>query len=62
MNLEEVADRISQGLPDYQRNANLEWLRMIHNQLKVGGTWMYPSEGSIWVKTEEGFDCQADRE
>lgn len=56
MKIELVADEISQGLPDWQRNANLDWLRMIHGQLKLGGTWMYPSEGSIWIKTEEGFE------
>jgi hypothetical protein len=62
MTLDEVADRISQGLPDWQRDANLEWLREIHATLKTGGTWMYPNEGSIWEKTEEGFDCKADVE
>jgi len=56
MKIELVADEISQGLPDWQRNANLDWLRMIHGQLKLGGTWMYPAEESVWIKTEEGFE------
>ena len=56
MTLEEVADSISVGIPKWQRDRNLEFLRDLHPLLHDGGTWVAPKLGRIYRKTEEGFD------
>jgi hypothetical protein len=56
VNLEETADFISEGLPEWQRNANLEFLEQIHNTVKVGGMWAYPAACLVFTVTEEGFE------
>ena len=60
MNLEETADFISEGLPKYQRQANLEFLEKVHRLLKFDGLWAYPGRRLIFKKTENGFDLIVD--
>jgi len=60
MNLEETADFISDGLPGYQRQANLEFLERVYKTLRIGGVWMYPSRALLFEKTERGFELLVD--
>ena len=50
-----LADYISIGLPTYQRNANLAYLRNLHRILKEKGIWASPLLGEIYEKRGEGF-------
>ena len=56
MTLDEVNDYISEDLKSWQKRANHDWLKTIWAQLKMGGIWYYPTDASMWKKTEEGFD------
>lgn len=60
LTLEELADKISVGLPDWQRDANLQFLRSLHTSLKEDGVWMSPALGSIYTKAGDGFKLVAD--
>jgi len=60
VNLEETADFISEDLPKYQRQANLEFLEQVHGLLNDDGLWAYPSSGMIFKKTEDGFELVLD--
>ena len=60
MTLDETADYISDGLPAYQRSANLEWLQKVHATLKDGGIWAYPRAQMLFTKTEDGFEVLLD--
>lgn len=53
--LEKVADHISEGIPRWQRDANLRWLRHIHALLKEDGVWGHPNHLAIWKKRGDGF-------
>ena len=60
MNLEETADFISPNLPQWKRDANLEFLIEIHGLVKLGGIWGYPAADMVFIKTDEGFELQLD--
>jgi len=60
MTLEETADFISQDLPKYQRDLNLEFLEQVHQTLKDDGVWAYPMAGMVFKKTEGGFELLLD--
>ena len=60
MNLNEIADLISEDLPKWQRTANYEWLLKVHSSLKVGGVWAYPAWEMVFTKTEDGFKPMLD--
>lgn len=53
--IEEVAREISEGLPEYQYQANLDWLINLHARLKPDGIWMSPVLGTVYQKTSDGF-------
>jgi hypothetical protein len=58
MKLDDVLETFSEGLPEYQREINRQWLYDLHALLKPGGKWAYPAKGEIWTKTEEGFELE----
>lgn len=60
MTLDETADFISEGLETRQRDANLAFLKDVHQALKNGGVWAYPDAMLIFEKTEEGFKLKLD--
>ena len=60
MTLNETADYISNGLPDWQRNANLNFLEHVHRSLKDDGVWVYKATGKVFVRTDDGFEIQLD--
>ena len=55
MTIEETAETFSGGLPEWQKQANLDWLRGIHATLKDGGVWGSPELGTIYMKRGDGF-------
>lgn len=56
MTLEEVAASFSEDLPEWQREANLSWLKNVHRTLKEGGTWASPNLERIFTKRGDGFE------
>ena len=60
MTLEEVAATFSIDIPDWQKAANLEWLRGIHDGLREGGAWGSPALGTIYRKHGSGFVLDLD--
>ena len=55
MTLEEVNAVISIGLPDWQREANMAWLRQVHGLLNEGGIFMSPMLGTIYSRHGDGL-------
>lgn len=55
MTIEEVAETFSEELPEWQKQANLDWLRKVHASLKDGGVWVSPELGTIYTKQGNGF-------
>lgn len=55
MTIEEVVETFSEGLPEWQKQVNLDWLRRLHASLKDEGVWMSPELGTIYIKRDNGF-------
>ena len=55
MTIEETAATFSEGLPEWQKQVNLDWLRGVHASLKDGCIWMSPALGTIYIKRDNGF-------
>jgi hypothetical protein len=55
MTIEAVAETFSEGIPEWQKQANLNWLRMVHATLKDGGVWGSPALGTVYTKRGDGF-------
>ena len=60
MTLDETADFISPELPKWQRDANLAFLKQVHESLNDGGIWASPALEMIFEKTEDGFKLKLD--
>ena len=55
LTIEEVAASFSEDIPEWQQNANLNWLRNLHSLMKDGGVWGSPNLGSIYQKKGDGW-------
>ena len=55
MTIEATAEAFSEGIPEWQKQANLDWLRGIHATLKDGGAWVSPELGTVYTKCGDGF-------
>ena len=55
MTIEATAATFSEGIPEWQKQANLDWLRGIYTRLKDGGVWISPKLGTIYIKHGDGF-------
>lgn len=55
MTIEETVETFSEGLPEWQKQVNLDWLRKLHASLKDGGVWVSPELGTIYIKRDNGF-------
>ena len=56
LTVEELADEISKGLPDWQREINLAWLWNLHDTLQEDGVWGSPGLGRVFQKKGKHFD------
>lgn len=56
LTVEEVADRLSEGLPDWQREINLSWLWNVHDILQEGGIWGAPALDLVLRKKGMHFE------
>lgn len=55
MSIEATAETFSEGIPEWQKQANISWLRGIHATLKDGGVWGSPALGTVFTKRGDGF-------
>jgi hypothetical protein len=61
MTIEETAETFSKEIPEWQKQANLDWLRGIHAMLKDDGVWASPELGTIYMKRGDGFIKMEDK-
>ena len=54
--VENVADSLSEGLPDWQREINLAWLWNVHDILQEGGLWGCPALNMVFIKRGPNFE------
>ena len=55
LTIEAVAATFSEGIPEWQQNANLNWLRNMHSLMSEGGVWGSPGLGTIYQKKGDGW-------
>ncbi len=55
LTIEEVAASFSEDLPEWQVNANLNWLRSLHALMSDGGVWGSPNLGTVYQKKGDGW-------
>ena len=55
LTIEEVAASFSQDIPEWQGNANLNWLRKLHALMSEGGVWGSPNLGTVYQKKGDGW-------
>ena len=55
MTIEATAETFSEGLPEWKKKVNLDWLRKIHASLNNGGVWISPALGTVYTKQGDGF-------
>ena len=55
MTLEEVNAVISINLTDWQREANMAWLRLVHGLLNEGGIFISPMLGTVYSRHGDGL-------
>ena len=61
MTIEETVETFSRGIPEWQKQINLNWLRGIHALLKDDGVWASPELGTIYIKRSDGFIKMEDK-
>jgi len=55
LSIQEVADSFSEGLPEWQRKINLEWLTRLTSLMSEGGIWGSPNLGTVYRKCGDGW-------
>lgn len=55
LSIQEVAASFSEGIPDWQKDANLKWLKSVHGVLKEGGVWGSSDLGTTYQRHGDGF-------
>ena len=60
LSIKDVADSFSEGLPNWQRETNLSWLKNLHAKLIEGGMWGSPNLGTIYQKRGDGWVLMED--
>ena len=60
LTLEEVNALISINLPDWQKEANMTWLRGVHARLNEGGVWVSPLLQVMYSRHGDGFVLEAE--
>lgn len=55
LTIEQVAASFSEDLPEWQVNANLNWLRNLHGLMSDGGVWGSPNLGTVYQKQGDGW-------
>lgn len=55
LSIQEVADSFSEGLPDWQRKINLDWLTSLTSLMSEGGIWGSPNLGTVYRKSGDGW-------
>ena len=61
MTIEETVETFSKGIPEWQKQINLDWLRGVHARLKDGGVWVSSELGTIYMKRSDGFIKMEDK-
>jgi hypothetical protein len=60
LSIKEVADSFSEGLPDWQRKINLDWLTSLTSLMSEGGIWGSPNLGKVYRKSGDGWVLMED--
>lgn len=55
LTIEQVAASFSEDIPEWQANANLNWLRNLYSLMKDGGVWGSPGLGTVYQKQGDGW-------